>query len=289
MKNPEAPVPLTTLSCLKIHGSDARSFLQSQLTIDIRKLEPGESRLGAYCEPTGRVISTFILALIDEIFYMLVPASLEETIKSTLLRYRIRAKVKFDSPTEAAVHGCYLNEENSTACSSIQQVEFAHPLDLQRKFILQPAANTEDTDSFRETKDWALADINSGMVWLDQHTTTSHLPQSLGLVANNAVDFDKGCYPGQEIIARLKYLGKSKYTLRRFEAEIESLKTTTAADLRDSSGKRQGQCLNSISHGQKSTGLVVVSKAAITAGKELYFIDENSMVLGKIVEFNNFF
>ncbi len=124
------------------------------------------------------------------------------------------------------------------------------------------------------------------MVWLDQRTSCQHLPQSLGLIENNAVDFDKGCYPGQEIIARLKYLGKAKHTIRKFHANINSDTLVAANYLRDHSGKRQGQRLNSISLGNKTRGLAVVSCAALAAASELNFTDDNAQRIGEEIVFD---
>ena len=280
--NTNTAVPLTDLSCLQIQGSDARSYLQSQLTIDVSKMKQGQSRLGAYCEPKGRVITTFILAYSGETFLMLVPTVLKDTVLATLLRYRFRAKAEFVTTDEVTVHGCYRDTDNTDACVAEAHIRISHPLDQQRFFVLQPRQKTSgSTSSSSHQSNWQMADINVCMVWLDQRTTTRHLPQSLGLIDQHGVDFDKGCYPGQEIIARLKYLGQSKYSTYKFEAALDCKDLPLADSLRDLSGKRLGQRLNSVCYQQKSYGLVVISHAGLNAPEELHFLDKNENRLGK--------
>jgi len=288
MNNPDHPILLTDLSCLSIHGADAQDFLQSQLTIDVTKLLPEQSRLGAYCEPKGRVISTFILTRMDDIFFMIIPAALTETLLNTLHRYRFRAKVDFEVPAGIAVHGYYPESCTTGPHITNQSFGFPHPMDKQRGFILQPAQGTSqgtgDVVNDDTNRRWKLADITAGMVWLDQRTTVRHLPQSLCLVDNNAVDFDKGCYPGQEIIARLKYLGQSKYTTCQFTAELDCADFIHADRVRDSSGRRQGQRLNSSCYKQNLNGLAVVKHTALAAGTELFLTDREGNPVGTAIK-----
>lgn len=265
--------PLTELLCIKIHGEEASSFLQSQLTIDVTRLKNGQSRLGAYCEPKGRVISTLILAFINGDFYILVPAVLKDDVINTLLKYRFRAKVEFSPVTDSRVYGSY--EDNPGA-----DIFIPHPLDKLRFFRIRVDLQTDNSTKEEEVAAWSRADFSAGMVWLDQRTTRCHLPQSLGLIEKNAVDFDKGCYPGQEIIARLKYLGKTKHTTRKFLSRMSNGELVTANFLRDHSGKRQGQRLNSFSLDGKTHGLTVVSCTALAANTRLCFVDENAECRG---------
>ncbi len=274
MKKPTKLIALKHLVCLEIHGNDARSFLQSQLTIDVLKLKPGQSRVGAYCEPKGRVISTFILALIDDVFLMILPAVLIDTVMQTLLRYRMRAMLEIEYQKNSSVFGCSQQLESLDSLPS-----FVHPMDPSRSFIYAQSKqfenNHEPIDGY-----WESADINSEMVWLNELTTAQHLPQSLGLLANNAVDFDKGCYPGQEIIARLKYLGQPKYALCRFKVEIDPAHIKQINLIRNASGKRKGQCLNCTYQNNSLAGLAAISVSSITSSEDLFIVDENSVPLG---------
>ena len=274
MKKPTELIALKHLVCLEIRGNDARSFLQSQLTIDALKLTPGQSRVGAYCEPKGRVISTFILALIDDVFLMILPAVLIDTVMQTLLRYRMRAMLDIEYQQNSFLFGCSQQLETLDSLP-----RFAHPLDPSRSFIY---AQSEQFENIHEPIDayWEIADINCGMVWLNELTTTQHLPQSLGLLANNAVDFDKGCYPGQEIIARLNYLGQPKYALYRFEAEIDPAQIKQINLIRNTTGKRKGQCLNCTYQNNILTGLAAISVSSLTSSEDLFIVDENSVPLG---------
>lgn len=276
LKNSVSEILLTDLICIRIHGEDAGAFLQSQLTIDVTRIESGKSRLGAYCEPKGRVISTLILAHINGDFYMLIPVVLKNEVLNALLKYRFRAKVEFDAATDKQVYGCYAGAG----------AFIPHPLDKSRTFNIRATLGTENPATDQQLVTWARADFNVGMVWLDLRTSCRHLPQSLGLIENHAVDFDKGCYPGQEIIARLKYLGQAKHTIQKFHLNLKG-DTLVAADyLRDYSGKRLGQRLNSIKFDGKAYGLTVVSCAALATDTGLYFTDENTEQIGGNIVFD---
>ncbi len=251
---------LRDLSCLQLTGPDAGPFLHSQLTIGVLDLASGESRLGAYCDVKGRVISSLTLSLSKGTYYLIVPSVLAAKISKLLSFYTMRAKVEINKTENLQLFG--VSSANNTAT-----VQIPHPLDEQRSFALLNPTNQEHAD----LKQWQLADINCKMVWLDQKTSLKQLPQFLGMVDNGAVDFTKGCYPGQEIIARLKYLGKVKYALYKVSAQLHREEPTGEQVIRDSQGNKHGQLLNHVIIDSNLHGLAVVRKAATDSATALFW------------------
>ncbi len=261
---------LSHLSCLQVSGVDARTFLHSQLTIDVLLLNQGESRLAAYCDPKGRVISSLVLACQDDDFYLVLPSVLANTVQETLLRYRMRAKVEIAAIQKLKLLGGFIT-------SSITKLQWLHPLDSQRSFILSAA----DIHSSGELDKWELADITSGMIWLDEHSSLQQLPQSLGLVDNGAVDFNKGCYPGQEIVARLKYLGKSKSSLYRITTKLLKVSDVAGAIIKTDKGIKQGQLLNFQVDAGSLTALAVIRDSAVNTNSALFLYSEDAVMLSE--------
>ncbi len=261
---------LTHLSCLQLSGVDARAFLHSQLTVDVLALSHGESRLAAYCDPKGRVLSSLVLACLSDDFYLVLPKVLVDIVQETLQRYRMRAKVEITPTQELQLLGSFMADSDA-------ELQWPHPLDSQRSFIL---ADT-NTHSSGELGKWELADIESGMVWLDKHSSLQQLPQSLGLVDNGAVDFDKGCYPGQEIVARLKYLGKSKLSLYKITAKLLASNDLAAVTIRTGEGIKQGQLLNFQLNAGNVTALAVIRDSSVSVKNELFLHSEHGVVLSQ--------
>jgi len=183
-------------------GSDAFEFLQAQLSNDLRLLEERAELLSAWCNPKGRVICILRLRRRDEGYEMLLPAELADSVLKRLTMFRFRSKVE-----------------------------------------LEPvAASPEDLRIPGSTHDWLLENLRAGLAEIWQAQSEQFTPHMLNLDLIGAVSFDKGCYPGQEIVARTHYRGSSKRRTHRFE----SAEPVSAGD-KVSDGERDiGEVLNAI-------------------------------------------
>ena len=183
-------------------GSDAFEFLQAQLSNDLRLLEERAELLSAWCNPKGRVICILRLRRRDEGYEMLLPAELADSVLKRLTMFRFRSKVE-----------------------------------------LEPAAaSPEDLRIPGSTHDWQLENLRAGLAEIWQAQSEQFTPHMLNLDLIGAVSFDKGCYPGQEIVARTHYRGSSKRRTHRFE----SAEPVSAGD-KVSDGERDiGEVLNAI-------------------------------------------
>lgn len=166
------------LAAISARGADAASFLQGQLTCDVSAIDG--SGLGAWCNPKGRVIALFHICRLDDGFLLILPADLADDVLRRLTMYRLRSKVDL-------------------------AIEAAGPETLGL-----PADSGFD--------DWQKAELERGIAWIDASQSELYTPHMLNLDLLGAVSFDKGCYTGQEVVARTHYRGKSKRRLRRFRS-----------------------------------------------------------------------
>ena len=196
-------VKLPTLSAIRFSGADAGDFLHNQLSADISILASGESVFACYCEPKGRVLALMLISRVNDDYYIIMSSPLVEAIASRLRIYVMRAKVVVD----------VLAEHKIVACHPGAQVENGIRIgipDGKHSFLLTDDGLPSVSIDPGLIAAWKMSELERGIVWLDNDTSAQFLPQMLGYDSLGAVNFRKGCYPGQEIVARIHYLGKIK-------------------------------------------------------------------------------
>lgn len=230
----------THTAIIRISGEDAESFLQGQTTCDIRDLKPQQTRLGAICNPKGRAITTFRLLRWADAYWMLLPLDLADSIFKRLKMFVLRSKVKVERAESFAVIGM-----SGSACSSIDpELEstpsgqfVTHQTNCLIKVSEQPCraiwigpGETVDdlldalkSQQLPELNDlaWRRGDIESGIPNLSATTQELFVPQMLNLDLLGGISFNKGCYTGQEIVARMHYLGQLKQRMFLFKADAD--------------------------------------------------------------------
>jgi folate-binding protein YgfZ len=192
---------LSHLCALEFHGPDAAAFLHNQTTAEIKGLAVYESTFASLCNPAGRVLATLLLQRVEEGFLALCAQSLSGLVVTELSRYIFRMKVTVSARTDWAVVG--LTE--MTAAEDLMRILTPH-LDYG---IMPHSEGLEALDT-TSVSSWRAEELQHGINWLDEDTSGEYLPQMLGLDMLGAVSFTKGCYPGQEIIIRIRHLGKLK-------------------------------------------------------------------------------
>lgn len=195
-------IRLNDLSVIHFNGKDAGGFLHNQLTADINSLQPSECTFAALCQPKGRVIALLLVQRTEVGYRVLCSAELAEGLIDYLLRFRFREKVDISLQEDLAVSLLADPAEAEDGQALISPLEALH-------YLVQPDNIAADSDPAR-AEDARARQLARGVVWLDKHTSEQFLPQMLGQEAIGALNFRKGCFPGQEIIARTRYLGKLK-------------------------------------------------------------------------------
>lgn len=199
-------VVLPYLSALRFSGKDAGEFLHNQLSADVMALLPGESTFACYCEPKGRVLALVLVGRHDDDFFMLMSRSLTESISSRMKIYVMRSKVEIERLDECSILGLPANDESGLPADFKTRLTIP---DSENSFLIIDGDPPVERNPVLEDA-WKLSEMEHGVTWLCSETSAQFLPQMLGYDSLGAVNFRKGCYPGQEIVARTHYLGKVK-------------------------------------------------------------------------------
>ena len=210
--------PRLPLAALRFVGADAAQFLQGQLTADCLLLPRGEWRYAAYCSPKGRILANGVLLRADENdFAFVVDSQRAGPVGKRLSMFVLRAKVKIENDDGAffavADDGAQSPHRFAPdpACESLWRIcEAPQP----RRTILwardEAAAEAAQAQNPTTATEWLRAQIEAGIGWIGDDNADSLIPQMIDWDSLGGVNFQKGCYVGQEIIARLHYRGRAK-------------------------------------------------------------------------------
>ncbi|MFB4204644.1 folate-binding protein YgfZ [Arhodomonas sp. KWT2] len=230
-----APLPGTGV--IRVTGEDAPAFLQAQLTNAIEDMDPGQSRLAGWCTAKGRVLALFRVIRTDEGFLLLTAAERVPAVLKRLRMFVLRARVTLeDIGGETAVIGLAgtpasapLSELAGTPPGAVDAVTRAGDLtavrlpDPEPRWLLLVPADEAGAvwDAIARAlpavgpSTWRLLDIRAGLPEIVDATAERFVPQMLNLEPLRGLAYDKGCYPGQEVVARMHYLGQLKRRLYR--------------------------------------------------------------------------
>lgn len=255
-----ALIPLPSLSVLRIEGEDAESFLQSQLSADLRTLTQDNWIRASYCSPKGRVLAVMTLWRKKNAILTALPTEIIGTILQRLSLYKLRSRVELSVQNDLLLAGLsqtawpqWCSEQNIPAPKPGQS-NSESPLGIdvlalseQRALLCAPAQAFASLEAgiqpcLTET-DWWAASIDDQEAQVVAATQEHFVPQMLNLDLTGAVSFRKGCYPGQEVVARMHYLGKARQRMLRasYQAGDAMIAAQPGQTLRDSNGKRLGE------------------------------------------------
>ncbi|MDB4837530.1 hypothetical protein OAH87_03585 [Marinomonas sp.] len=238
------------IGVIRVTGSDSKKFLQGQITCDINKLTQKDSLYGAICSIKGRIITNFYIAQKDEDILILMSQDLVEKSLLHLKKYAVFFKVELDDishelnvfanvspPTQTSVPTLSSEQlETNTAYSDMIVITLCkHPIQLQWHIVAHNKAMTESNIELD-----ALSLLAAKPLIRLEHSENI-LPQWLNMQRTGGISFTKGCYTGQEIVARMQYKGKSPKQLALFTSEgnIDSTSQVT-----DDEGKNIGSIIN---------------------------------------------
>ena len=211
------------LGVIRVEGADAASFLHNQLTQDFSLLGLSQARLAAYCSAQGRMLSSFYGFKRSQTEVLLVCSLdlLAPTIQR-LSRFVLRAKVRL-SDASADYKLCGLAGEVLDAVAGTSQAPWSkldidaaslislYPADgVRRALWLAPVAQPTPSGENLSTEDWALSEVHSGIALISAVISDLFVPQMLNYESVGGVSFKKGCYPGQEVVARSQFRGTLK-------------------------------------------------------------------------------
>ncbi len=191
------PSPLSELAQFDVTGLDATSFLQGQLTQDMANWQPNEIKRAAWCNVKGRMLVTFYVWQIEGGFRLIVAQDMVAKVLPRLRMFVMRAKVVVSEPLNQHLFSCQSSHPALRAvndCYTLLANGFGVTTDIRQAGSIP----------------WLLAHVQAGVAWITATNTEQFVPQTANFELVGGINFRKGCYPGQEVVARSQYLGKLK-------------------------------------------------------------------------------
>jgi folate-binding protein YgfZ len=262
--------PVTDLGLIGIAGEDAASFLHNQLTNDVEHLGQGEARLAGYCTPKGRLLATFLMWRDADSIYLQLPRELQAPVQKRLSMFVLRAKAKLRDAGAEGAREVVLGLGGARAEAALrrhldvlpgapfQKTEHALGTVIRLpdafgapryEWLASSETATAALPALAEAlalggnEAWRLAAIHAGVPQVGASTQEQFVPQMVNFELLGGVNFKKGCYPGQEIVARSQYLGK--------------LKRRTALATIDNAAARAGDEVFSLADPEQPCGMIV--------------------------------
>jgi folate-binding protein YgfZ len=286
-------LPLSRFGLIGLEGEDTIPFLQGQLSSDVKQLVPSGSQFSSYSTPKGRMLASMLVVNQANGALLMLPKALVAAIQKRLSMYILRSKTRATDLGEAVVAlgviGPQAADLLATALAVPKMVDGgALGLDdgrvvrlaADRFLLFVPAAKAEAWWlALREAGAgianeslWTLTDIRTGIPWVLPQTQEAFVPQMANMELIGAVSFKKGCYPGQEIVARTQYLGKLKRRAFRIRAS-EPLEPGQAIYSPEMNGQASGQVAMAVEYDGAWEALAVIQLSSIEHGLHLHGVD----------------
>ncbi|MDF1677516.1 MAG: folate-binding protein YgfZ [Legionellaceae bacterium] len=228
---------LSNLCILKLLGDNAAEFLQGQISCNVNAVNASQVQQGAFCNLKGRILALVDVLKLNEALHLVLPKALLEKTEKSLSKTAALSRVTLEHDNTYAILGFYLHNDNEPtpfegawphekyACTFTKEAATYHLGDgyyillvkhdvldsIKAPFIVAQALQDENT--------WHALRLEHGDIQIYPESRGLFLPHRLNLHLSGHLDFDKGCYKGQEIIARTHYRAKLKHTLKQFIIE----------------------------------------------------------------------
>lgn len=231
-----ALVDLSDLGLIKVSGEDKETFLQGQLTNDVTKVSGTHSQMSSYCSPKGRMLANFRLFMRGDDIYIIIPQEKLEAILKRLRMFVLMSKVVLDDVSEelvcvGVVGDCTsvkLPTESDDVATEAGITSIRLAGDSPRALLVGDFESMSELwqssgAAIKERSYWSLQDIRAGLPTVYEQTTEAFIPQMTNMQLINGVSFKKGCYTGQEVVARMQYLGKLKRRMFRVSIDTDTM------------------------------------------------------------------
>jgi folate-binding protein YgfZ len=239
---------LSHFGLIHFSGEDASTFLQGQLSCDVRKIDHCTAQYGSCCTPKGRMLASFLVWKNSNGYFMQLPIPLLITLEKRLSMYVMRSKVRLNNNSDEYVR---IGVAGSRASEAVKKIFGANPdpflgiINSEHESIICLAQNRFEIITTLEHAPklwehlreyampvgrfcWDWLEIKAGIPVITPATQEQFVPQMTNLEAIGGISFQKGCYPGQEIVSRTQFLGKIKR--RMYLANICTKEPISAGD-----------------------------------------------------------
>ncbi|MEQ3723315.1 folate-binding protein [Alcanivorax sp.] len=258
------------LAVIRAHGEEAGHYLQGQLSCDLHDVDTGGHLTGMHLSLKGRGLVSVRTVRDGDDYLMLCPTGQSEAVIKSLMKYRLRAKVDFQVDEQAVIIGLTgqlpttLPEPGQTGRNGqglwLRYPNTDHALLISDKERAESVWTVLAQDrTATNANGWRQADIDAGEGMVYPGAEDLFLPQVLNYDVTAGVNFKKGCYTGQEVVARMHFKGKLKQRMQRIDytADVELL---PGEPLRNSNGKAAGEVVSSARTANGYSALVVLRR-----------------------------
>jgi folate-binding protein YgfZ len=259
------------LGVLQFGGEDAAAFLQGQLSCDVAQVGPRSSSYGAYCTPKGRMLANFLLWRGEAGFCMALSRDLVQVVQARISKFVLRSKVTLSDASEAILLAGAAGAQAERALGelfpdlptgvgearSVPGIGAAVRLRDERLFLALPATalrKLEGSITIADARVWRWLDIRAGLPLVTAATHDQFIPQMANLELIGGVSFEKGCYTGQEVVARAQHRGSVKRRMFLANAPAPA---------------QAGDALHSDDLGEQASGMVLNAEASPEGGYDL--------------------
>lgn len=288
---------LTHFGVIAVHGQDAQTFLQGQLTNDIRSVSDDSAQMSGLCSPKGRLLANFLIYKRGDSYYLRLPRSEVEPVLKRLKMFVLMSKVTLEDVSDNMAHIGYAGPHADKQLQehvpglpaepygSVQSGELTiiRLMGIQPRFEIFGALDA--VISLWKSLDvraapvgaevWELLDIRAGVPTIMTETVDAFVPQMVNMQLIEGVSFKKGCYTGQEIVARMQYLGKLKR--RMYLAHVNTDQVPKPGEDLYSSSSSSGQ----------GTGKIVNAARAPEGGVDVLAVIEISSRENDVIHLND--
>jgi len=287
---------LSQFSTLVVAGEDAVDFMQGQFTNDVQKVDEQNSQLNAFCNNKGRMSANFRLFYYQQNYFFSVRNDLVEASIEHLQNYILRAQVVIQDVSEQLIHlgvggdnaeellapfieisnreidGVSFNDDYIAIRVAGAQVDKKPRYEIfcsaeHAKSLWNAVSAKAEVVS---SSSWDYLNIQAGLPFIDSHTSEEFVPQMVNMDLINGVSFTKGCYTGQEIVARMHYLGKLKK--RCYKVFIDSEDKPASGDKLFAEDARAGQ----------NTGMIIQAEKNPQAGYDALAVIQTADIESKL-------
>jgi len=261
-------ITLDNRSLIKVSGEDAGDFLQSQFSNDLKNIQKNQIQINAYCQHQGKIIALIWVFKYNDHYFLSLPKELKGIVLSRLNIFKLMSKVEIEDFSEKVYQYGLIEEKNEKSFKITSNLSLL--------------ISTERLTDFHKDAQWEITCIKEGIAEIYLNMSERFIPQALNLDINEiGVSFTKGCYPGQEVVARMHYLGKPKRRLFRFASNFE-VYIGDSLDVSDSKSlKSSGQVIRVAKESNNEFHFLGVFEVGHI--KDVIFINNDSNRLVRII------
>lgn len=291
MENSAIVCQITPAGLLRFSGEDSPSFLHGQLSSDVKALSENSAQYSSYSTPKGRMLASFLIFRQQGDYWLQLSNELVSAMQKRLSMFIMRSKTRcIDATSERALIGlagpraeAIVQQITGIAPGTELSVLHAEEYSLASlpgkrfQFVAMPdsaprlwqqlvqAGCTPASPAL-----WQLSDIRAGIPWIGTATQEEFVLQMTNLDLIGAVSFTKGCYPGQEIVARTRYLGKVKRRMYRAQLQTDTVEAGQDVFSSEMNGQPSGKILCASMNGANSwEALIVCQMSSLEHGLHL--------------------